>query len=204
MSSPRRPSPRSYFIEGHAIVSPEGAIADAEGRFPEALGDEADWIRFQAALDACVATVLARASHEATPNRANRLRVVMSRGVSGLSRGEDAWWWNPADISAEAMLETVAPQGGRIGVPGGRAAFDLFLSGAAGGFDAFHLATNPDCALPGGRPVFSGLGPDRGPEDALAAAGLVPDAPEILNSARGVTLRIWRRPQASAPEETSA
>ena len=66
-------------IEGHAILSPEDCIADASGAFPPALGDVNDWARFQAALDACAATVLARASHEATPNAARRLRVVMSR-----------------------------------------------------------------------------------------------------------------------------
>lgn len=195
-----------HHLEGHAIVSPEGAIADAQGLFPERLGDETDWTRFQAALDACVATVLARASHEATPNRAGRLRVVMSRGAAGLVRRPDAWWWNPAQVPAAAMLAEVAPHGGRIGVPGGRAAFDLFLGlgeaatadPAAPRFDEFHLATNPDCPLPGGRPVFSGLGPGRGPEEVLAAAGLVAGAPEILNPTRGVTLRIWRRPTGPA------
>ncbi|MDF2231406.1 hypothetical protein P2H44_02460 [Albimonas sp. CAU 1670] len=193
-----------WFIEGHAIVSPEGMIADADGLFPPRLGDEADWALFQAALDACVATVLARASHEATPNRADRLRVVMSRGAQGLVRRADAWWWNPADVLPAAMLAEVAPDGGRIGVPGGRAAFDQFLRPAPGqpGFDAFHLATNPDCPLPGGRPVFSGLAPGRGPEALLAEAGLVPGDVQILNPDRGVSLRVWRRaeaPDAAAP-----
>ena len=199
MTAPR-PSP-GHVVEGHAIVSPEGMIADAQGVFPPALGDAEDWARFQAALDACVATVLARASHEATPNRANRLRVVMSRAARGLSRREDVWWWNPADVPPAAMLAEVAPGGGRIGVPGGRAAFDLFLRPAPGqpGFDAFHLATNPDCPLPGGRPAFSGLGPGRGPEALLAEAGLTPGAPEILNPTRGISLRIWRREGAPTP-----
>ena len=203
MPAPR--SPLGHFIEGHAIVSPEGMIADAQGLFPEALGDAEDWVRFQAALDACVATVLARASHEATPNRAGRLRVVMSRAARGLARREDAWWGNPAEVPPAAMLAEVAPHGGRIGVPGGRAAFDLFLRPAPGqpGFDAFHLATNPACPLPGGRPVFSGLAPGRGPEALLAEAGLVPGEPEILTPARGVSLRIWRRPEGDAPSASA-
>lgn len=192
-SLPDRPRWR---IEGHAIVSPEDRIADAEGRFPPALGDANDWARFQAALDACAATVLARASHEATPNAARRLRVVMSRRYRGLTRAAEAWEWNPADVPVPEMLATVVPAGGLIGVPGGRAAFDLFL---AHGFDAFHLARNPACALPGGRPVFSGLGPGHSAEDALAAAGLIPGPTEILTPETGVTLTEWRAPQETAP-----
>jgi hypothetical protein len=88
------------------------------------------------------------------------------------------------------MLARVAPQGGLIGVPGGRDAFDLFL---AHGFDAFHLARNARCRLPGGRPVFSGVGGRRRPEDVLRAAGLAPVAEEVLDASAGVSLTVWRR-----------
>lgn len=194
-ASETRASAFRWRIEGHAILSPEDCIADASGAFPPALGDANDWARFQAALDACAATVLARASHEATPNAARRLRVVMSRGHRGLTRGLEAWEWNPADIPVPEMLAAVVPEGGRIGVPGGRAAFDLFLPW----FDSFHLARNPSCPLPGGRPVFSGLGPARSAERALAEAGLVPGPTETLTPETGVTLTEWRRPGGPAP-----
>lgn len=178
-----------WLIEGHAIVSAEGCIADAEGRFPPELGDANDWARFQAELDRAAATVLGRASHEATPNRANRLRVVMSRRAHGLTREPDAWWWNPAQVPVAEMLAKVAPDGGLIGVPGGRDVFDLFLRH---GFDAFHLTRNPSCRLPNGRPVFSGIPPLR-PEDLLRDAGLAPNAPQVLTKATGVSLTVWRK-----------
>ncbi|MGM0584807.1 MAG: dihydrofolate reductase family protein [Pseudomonadota bacterium] len=184
--------PASWFIEGHAIVSAEGCIADAEGRFPEALRNAADWRRFQAALDRAAAVVMGRASHEATPNRAGRLRVVLSSRAEGLARREDAWWWNPAQVPVARMLATVAPEGGVIAVPGGREVFDLFL---AHGFDAFHLARNPGARLPGGTPVFSGVGQGRTPEDVLRAAGLGPGPEETLDPQAGVTVAVWRRPE---------
>jgi hypothetical protein len=184
--------PGPWFIEGHAIVSAEGCIADAEGRFPPELGNEADWLRFQAALDRAAAVVLGRASHEATPNRARRLRVVMSRRAEDLAREPDGWWWNPAQVPVADMLARVAPEGGVIGVPGGRDAFDLFL---AHGFDAFDLARNSACRLPGGRPVVSH---PEGPEAALRAAGLAPGPEEPLDPAAGVTVTTWRRAAGDA------
>ena len=38
-------------IIGHAIVSADGMIADRNRRMPAALRNDADWRRFQAALD---------------------------------------------------------------------------------------------------------------------------------------------------------
>jgi len=189
-----------WFIEGHAIVSADGRIADANGHFPDALRDDADWTRFQAALDRAAAVVLGRASHDAAPDAAGRLRVVLSGGAPGLARAPDgAWRWNPQDVAVEAMLAEVAPEGGVIGVAGGRRVYDLFLGH---GFDAFDLVTNAAARLPGGTPVFTGVTSGAGdaaeagrtPERVLALAGLVPGPAQALSP--GVSLRTWRKPAA--------
>ncbi len=47
--------------------------------------------------------------------------------------------------------------------------------------------------LPGGVPVFPGIGADRTPEDVLAAHGLHPGPERVLDAAKGATLVTWRR-----------
>lgn len=185
-----------WTLEAHAILCREGCIADAAGRFPEALQNPADWARFQAALDACRAVVLGRASHEATPNRAGRRRVIVSRAVAALEARADGWWWNPAGAPLEAALEAAAPGGGRIGVPGGRGVFDLLLGRIA----TFELARHARVALPGGVPVLSGVCPGRPPEAVLAEAGFARTAAELLDPAAGVVAETWRRPSGAGPE----
>jgi len=186
-----------WTLEAHAIICREGCIADATGRFPDALANEADWTRFQAALDDCRAVVLGRASHEATPNRAGRRRVVVSRTVERLAARPDGLWWNPAGAPLEAALKRVAPEGGRIGVPGGRGVFDLLLER----IEVFELARHGGVALPGGVPVLAGVGPARPPEAALAEAGFARTAVETLDPEAGVLAETWRRaPSGAGPE----
>jgi hypothetical protein len=182
-----------YRIEGHAIVSVDGRIAGADGRTPPALRNDADWARFQAALDAAAAVVLGRIAHEHNPNSAGRNRIVVSSSAQGLERRADAWWWNPAEVSVAEALMTAAPGGGTVAVPGGRRVFDLFLGI---GYDAFHLARAAGVKIPKGVPLFSAVNSDTLPEEILAEAGLLPDTPELLDRAKGVTLVTWRRPAA--------
>jgi 23S rRNA pseudouridine1911/1915/1917 synthase len=47
--------------------------------------------------------------------------------------------------------------------------------------------------VPGGRPVFREIGPDRTPEEVLASRGLKPGAARMLDPAEGVTLVSWTR-----------
>src|SRR5689334_2978299 len=113
--------PPHWTIVGHAIVSADDAIADAEGRMPDTLRNDADWALFQAALDRAQVTVLGRFGHEAHANVRRRPRMVVSSGVNGLERRDDAWWWNPAKASWESVIRTVLPEGGVVAVPGGQA-----------------------------------------------------------------------------------
>lgn len=180
-----------YRIEGHAIVSADDCIADASGQTPAELANDADWRRFQAALDEAAVVLLGRLSHEANPNTAGRNRLVVSSRANGVERRADGWWWNPANARLAVALKSAAPEGGIVAVPGGHLIFDMLLAGPPG-FDAFHLARATRVSIPGGVPVFSAIAEGQRAEDILAAHGLFPGALETIDPA-GITLTVWRR-----------
>jgi len=179
----------NWSIHGHAIVSADDRIAGPDGRTPENLRNEADWARFQAALDEAAVTVLGRLGHQANPNLKRRNRLVLSSSARGIERRADAWWWNPAKTPVAEALAAAAPGGGVAAVPGGRRVFDMFLDI---GFDAFHLARAEDVRIPDGVPVFSAATEGRGAEDILTAHGLIPGPTEELDPAAHVLLTVWR------------
>jgi len=185
---------RIWRFHGHAIVSADDRIADASGATPPSLRNEADWTRFQAALDASALTVLGRLGHEANPNRKRRNRLVLSSSASGVERRGDAWWWNPAGASLAEAMQAAAPEGGIVAVPGGRRVFDLFL---ALGYDAFDLARAETVLIPDGTPVFSAVRSGVGAEAVLAAHGLAPVERTLLDPAARVSLALWA-PAAAA------
>jgi hypothetical protein len=179
-----------WSIHGHAIVSADDRIANETGVMPPSLRNEADWVRFQAALDGSVLTVLGRLSHEASPNRRRRRRLVLSSAARGIERRGDVWWWNPQEVPVTDALERAAPEGGVVAVPGGRRVFDLFLGL---GFDAFHLARAERIILPAGIPIFSAVEEGYGAAAILASAGLVSSPMEWLDRTAGVSMTVWRR-----------
>jgi hypothetical protein len=187
----RHTVPRGYRVHGHAIVSADDFIAGADGLTPPELRNEADWRRFQGALDQAVVTVLGRLGHDANPNYARRNRLVLTRQVGTLEPGQGCWLWNPAGLTLAEALEQVARGGGTIAVPGGRPVFDFFL---AIGYDVFDLARAETVVLGEGTKLFTGLGPDRTANDVLREAGLVPDPTEMLDREAQVTLTVWNRP----------
>lgn len=180
----------AYALHGYVIASCDDRLADAQGRFPEALRNEADWAYFQAGLDRASATLLGRLSHEASPNHRNRLRVVVSSRARGIEQRADAIWWNPAHASLAEALAAAVPDGGEIAVPGGRAVFDLV---GPSRFAAFHLARAQDVAIPGGRGVFAGCEAGARAEDLLRAGGLVPGRTAWLDEAARVSLTVFTR-----------
>lgn len=179
-----------FHVHGYAIVSDDDRIADAEGRFPEALKNEADWAYFQASLDASDLTLLGRCSHEASPNVKQRRRMIMSRSVADLEMREDGIWWNPAGLSLERALSAALPEGGQVAVPGGRDMFDLI---GPGRFTTFHLARALGRRLPDGRGLFAACERGVSAESLLNRGGLAPDAPVWLDQSERVSLTVWRR-----------
>lgn len=176
-------------IHGYAIVSDNDCIADASGRTPDMLRNDADWAYFQAELNRSAVTVLGRLGHEANPNPKSRLRMIVSSSSSGLEQRGDGWWWNPERLPWTQAIQTVLPKGGRVAVPGGRRVFDLFLDT---GYDAFHLTRAEGIFIPNGVPVFSGRSDDTRAEAILSERGLSPDSRQILDPTGPVSLTIWR------------
>ncbi|MCC5980572.1 MAG: hypothetical protein JJU26_02515 [Oceanicaulis sp.] len=182
-------------IQGYAIVCRHDRIADANGAFPPALMNEADWAYFQGELDRADLCVLGSASHRATPNRANRRRLVMSRGAEGLEQRDDAWWWAPAQVSFVEVCTKLLPDGGRIGVPGGQVAFDYFLSESPPGlrFSEFHLSRARHAAVPDGRGLLRAVEAGRDADALLREGGLMPGKTLVIDADAGVDLTVYHR-----------
>ena len=182
-----RPGP-GFRVEGHAIVSADGMIADAAGAMPAQLHNDADWRAFQAALDAAAVVVLGRRGHQRHPNPGRR-RLVLTGAVAGLAPDpaqELALLWNPAGAPLAAALAALGVGGGTIAVTGGTRVFGLFLPC----YDSFALSECHRVVLPGGTPCFAA----GHPRQVLAASGLAPDANATIDAAAGVTTTLWRRP----------
>lgn len=175
-------------IHGYAIVSDDDRIADAAGRMPDVLRNDADWAYFQAGLDRSALTVLGRLGHESNPNPKRRRRMIVSSSSSGLEQRDDGWWWNPQAVSWENAIAQVLPQGGEVAVPGGRRVFDLFLGI---GYDTFHLARAEGARLPGGVALFSACDQGLSAEAVLAKSGLTPSERRVLDPAAPVSLTVW-------------
>lgn len=181
----------AYRIHGHAIVSADDCIADETGHVPPALRNDADWERFQAALDQASVTILGRLSHESNPNFRKRKRIVISSASNGVEKRADAWWWNPAGATLADALSAAAPEGGVVAVPGGRAIFDLFL---ATGYDEFHLARATRARLGSGTLIFTECATGISADDVLLRHGLAAGPVEKLDPAAGVTFTLFARP----------
>ena len=183
--------PGPYSIEGYAIISEDGMIADAAGVMPESLKFEADKRFFERGLDGVDVVVHGRHSHEQQPRSHLRHRIVLTRIIPAVAphpSDQNAVLWHPAGASFEAALAALGIMVNRVAVIGGRDVFDLFLDR----YDAFHLSRAARVTLPCGHPVLRGV-PANTPEQVLAAHGLEPRQRRMLDSAAGVTLVIWQR-----------
>ncbi len=179
-------------IEGFAIVSDDGMLADEGGVMPETLKIHADQKFLAERLDAAALLVHGRNSHEGHPESARRRRLVATRRIRGLLRSDgmpNATLWNPADLTIEAAAARLGVTDGFIAVLGGTELYGLFLSR----YDAFHLSRAHGTTLPAGRPVFPDV-PSATPEDLLRGAGLRPIERKALDPSRGATLSSFERP----------
>jgi dihydrofolate reductase len=185
------PTPRPRRIEGYAIVSEDGMLANAAGIMPDSLKFETDQLFFKRRLDGVDVVVHGRHSHERQPRSYLRRRLVLTRRVPAIAvdpSNEKALFWNPAGASFELALAVLGTPDGSIGVIGGTGVFGMFLDR----YDVFHLSRAPDVRLPGGRPVFPEV-PTRTPEEVLASHGLDRGQRQVLDSAKGLVIVSWQR-----------
>ena len=184
--------PRPFRIEGYVIVSADGMIANAEGVVPDALKIEADQRFFHSSLDRVGAVVHGRHSQETDARAPQRRRLILTRRIAALApdpRNDKATWWNPAGASLGDAWNALGAPREPLAVIGGTEVFGLFLEI---GYDVFHLSRAGKVRLPGGRPVFPGVGP-RSPEELLAAHGLKPGPVQILDEAADARLCSWAK-----------
>lgn len=179
-----------YRFIGYAIVSEDGMLADASGAIPPALIVKADQEFFMRGLDATAALIHGRNSAE-QPTSPTRRRLIATHRIEAIApvEGEpNALRWNPQGASVEAALHRLGVTGGDIAIIGGTDVFGLFLPR----YDLFHLTRAQHVKLPGGRPVFPGV-PEQTPEAELAAVGLMPGEPQMMDRARDVSVVTWQR-----------
>jgi len=183
----------THRIEGYAIVSADGMIADGKGVMPESIRNDADQKFLQTEMDRAAAIVHGRHSHEGGPHAARRKRIIVTRQTAAIAPDPahaSAVLWNPAGATIEQAIAMLDVRGGTIAIIGGTEVFDLFLPL----YDAFHLTEAARTAIPGGRPVFAEVGPDAAPQGVLARRGLSQGPCRDLDAAAGITLTTWRRP----------
>lgn len=175
----------SILVEGHAIVSADGMIADANGQLPPELRNDADWRFFQAALDQAALVVLGRIGHLRHSNPGRR-RLVLTHSVAELQpdpADARSSFWNPAGLGIAEVLGRLGIAEGTIAVTGGTGAFDLFLPW----YDRFVLSEVRGFELPDGIPCFS-----KGhPRFTLPGAGL--EARDMGLIDRGIVQTNWVR-----------
>jgi dihydrofolate reductase len=181
-----------HSIEGYAIISADGMIADGQGVMPATIRNDADQRFLQSELDRAAVVVHGRHSHEGGPRAAQRKRLIVTRRIGSLTPDPDhpqSLLWNPAGATFAQAVETIGAGDGPIAIIGGTEVFGLFLPL----YDAFHLTQAANARIPGGLPVFPGVGRNVTAAEILTQHGLAADPRRDLDAAAGITLITWRR-----------
>jgi dihydrofolate reductase len=179
-------------IEGYAIVSANGMIADGAGTMPDSIRNDADQHFLQTAMDRAAVLIHGRHSHEGGPRAGSRKRLVVTRRISGVAPDPsqpNAMLWNPASASLEDAIGALSIGRGPIAIIGGTVVFDLFLPL----YDVFHLSRAARVEIPDGRPVFSAVSATATVHDVLIRSGLHAGASHDLDAAAGVTVTDFQR-----------
>ena len=130
---------QSLRIEGYAIVSVDGMIADRKGRMPDALRIDADQRFFAASLDVASAVVHGRHSHEQQSHSERRHRLILTRKIAGIEPDPSnplAILWNPAGCSLAQACRSMGVTAGVLAIIGATDVFGEFLHI---GYHAFHI-----------------------------------------------------------------
>ena len=176
-------------VQGYAIVSREGMIANADGSFPDAIKIPADQEFFHGALRRAAAIANGKHSNEGGPESAARPRLILTRKIASLAsdpRNPKALLWNPKGASLEETWARLGARGDVLAIVGGTEVFGLFLEL---GYDDFFL-TRAKASLPDGRPVFPG---GFSPEEALKRHGMALKETRVLDAASGTVVEHWVR-----------
>lgn len=184
-----------YRIEGYAIVSANGMIAEGTGTMPDTIRNDADQRFLQTELDRVAAIVHGRHSHEGGPRAARRKRLVVTRQIASIATDPalpNALLWNPAGATLQEGLAKLGVESGTIAIIGGTDVFGMFLPL----YDVFQLTRAAFAQIPHGRPLFPSVGANLTPEDALASHGLKPGPRHDVDAAAGITLTTWTREPA--------
>lgn len=166
-------------------------LADARRVMPDSLKFEGDKTFFEHALDHADLIVHGRHSHEQQPNSPKRRRLILTGKIAALTVDPElpnATLWNPQHASFEDACDFAGISSGTVAIIGGPVVFDLFMDR----YDTFWLSEAPHVRLPGGEGCFVGV-PQRTPHQILAAHGLKPGEPQMLEAAHDVTVTPWRR-----------
>jgi dihydrofolate reductase len=185
---------RPIRIEGYAIVSADGMIADRDRKMPDGIKIDADARFFSGGLDSATVVVHGRNSHEQQEASDRRRRLVLTHSVSAIEEHPsipNALSWNPEGASFGVACRAMGVVDGTAAVIGGATVFALFLRI---GFYAFHLSRAGKVLIPGGRPVFPQV-PGVAPEQVLKESGLMPGPLFILDAKTEATLVTWRPPE---------
>ncbi len=179
-------------VEGYAIISADGMIADATGAMPDAIRNDADQRFLQSELDRAAVIVHGRRSHEGGPRAAQRRRLIVTRKVEAIAPAPSlpkALLWNPAGTTLADAVAELGAGNGPIAIIGGTDVFGLFLPH----YDTFYLTRAARARIPGGRPVFPQVGSHSTPEEVLARHGLKPGRRRVIDPAVEITLTAWER-----------
>lgn len=179
-------------IEGYAIVSANGMIADSECVMPNSLKFEADQEFFDACLDKAELLVHGRKSHEGQINSPLRRRLLMTRGVAAFEPDPatpNVWFWNPAGLPLEEACRELGVYKGIVAILGGTAVYDMFLKR----YSAFHLCRAGKVHIPNGTPVLSEVGEGRSPEEVLRGHGFSPRLSRMLDPEHDLIHVDWAR-----------
>ena len=182
---------RNRRVEGYAVISEDGILANAAGVMPDSLKFEADQRFFERGLDRVDVVVHGRNSRERQRNSPLRSRVVVTSRVATITSDpsdERALYWNPKGASFELAMAGLGKPDGSVGVIGGTGVFALFLDH----YSVFHLTRVPNVRLPGGRPVFPEV-PGIAPEEVLSRHGLTLERRTVLDRSKGLVLFDWKR-----------
>jgi dihydrofolate reductase len=178
-------------IEGYAVISEDGMIADASGLLPPQLIAEADQKFFEQGLNGVDAVVHGRNSGEVQPNSARRHRIIVTRTIAAIApdpSNAKAVLWNPLGATFHEAIAALNVPVHSVAILGGTEVFGRFLDR----YTVFFLSRIADVRLPGGRAVFPRV-PMQTPEAVLTAHGLRDKGCELSDPAARLIISRWGR-----------